>query len=57
MSRPKLVKALKEKEVARINVGSKFNTVITKEGSVYNWGNGEYGVFGNGSNKNRILPD
>lgn len=26
------------------------------EGDVYNWGNGEYGVFGEGKNTNYAVP-
>ena len=30
--------------------------VFNQAGDVYNWGNGEYGVFGEGKNKNFNSP-
>lgn len=56
ISRPKMVKALENENIERITTGTKFNTAINGEGLVYYWGNGEYGVFGDGSNRNELTP-
>jgi alpha-tubulin suppressor-like RCC1 family protein len=55
-SKPKLVRALEEQKIERITAGSKFNIVINDKGQVYHWGNGEFGVFGDGGNKDFSLP-
>ena len=30
--------------------------VFNEKGEVFNWGNGQYGAFGDGANKNHSLP-
>ena len=55
-TKPKLVKALEAENIKRITAGSKFNIVVNEKGQVFHWGNGEYGVFGDGDNKNHQVP-
>lgn len=40
-----------------MQVGSAFVTAINQENEVYNWGRGEYGVFGDGRNKSLSVPE
>jgi alpha-tubulin suppressor-like RCC1 family protein len=40
-----------------LQVGSAFVTAINTDNEVYNWGRGEYGVFGDGRNKSLSLPE
>lgn len=55
---PKKITAFTDKssKIISISTGEHFNTVITDNNQVYNWGRGEFSVFGNGSNSNRQLP-
>lgn len=46
----------KSSKVINISTGEYFNTAITDSNQVYNWGRGEFSVFGNGSNSNKQLP-
>lgn len=54
--KPTRIRAFEGKKIERITAGRQFSTVIDSEGHVYNWGNGEYGAFGDGKNKNYGLP-
>lgn len=51
-NKPVRIKDLEGKNIHRITCGRQFNTALDTEGIVYNWGNGEYGAFGDGKNKN-----
>lgn len=54
---PMPVKALeKAGHIERITCGRFFNMVFNGQGDVYHWGKGQYGVFGDGTNKNYTSP-
>jgi len=54
--KPTRVKGLEGKFIERITCGRQFTSAIDKDGNVYNWGNGEYGAFGDGRNSNSKVP-
>ncbi len=54
--KPTKIRALEGKKIVRITAGRQFNTVVDSEGIIYNFGNGEYGAFGDGKNKNFDVP-
>lgn len=56
ISKPTKVKALEGHNIQRIAAGRNFCIVFDDKNQVYNWGNGEYAVFGDGNNKNYDLP-
>ena len=58
LSSPHMVKSLEKdhSETERITCGRFFNLALNKKGDVYHWGNGEYGAFGDGHNKNYSTP-
>ena len=43
-------------EITTISAGSKHAAVITKNGDLYTWGDGENGQLGNGANDDSNLP-
>lgn len=43
-------------QITDITSGRFFNTAVNEKGQVYNWGRGEYSVFGNGGNSNKQIP-
>lgn len=55
---PKPIQFLRDKpKITDIAVGSAFVNAINAEEEIYNWGRGEYGVFGDGRNKSLSLPE
>lgn len=54
---PQLVDGLKDKEVTKIatHTEAKHFLVLTKEGAVYSWGNGDNGRLGNPFSPNLFL--
>lgn len=56
ISKPSKVKGLDGHVVQRIAAGRNFCIVFNEKNEVYNWGNGEYAVFGDGNNKNYHVP-
>ena len=55
--KPTKIQGLKDIKVGRMTCGRQFNTVVDLDGKVYNWGNGEYGAFGDGQNSNYSIPN
>jgi len=55
---PTPIKFFRDQEifVTRISAGHNFATAFGIEGDLYNWGRGEYGVFGDCANKNYLEP-
>lgn len=45
-----------DEEVTSLFSGMTFSGVLTSSKNIYMWGRGEYGVFGDGSNKQRVTP-
>ena len=54
--KPTKIRAFEGKKIERITAGRQFNIAIDSENNVYNFGNGEYGAFGDGKNKNYDVP-
>lgn len=54
--KPTKIKALEGKKIVRITAGRQFNTLVDSDHNIYNFGNGEYGAFGDGKNKNFDVP-
>lgn len=50
------MKTLEGHQIQRIAAGRNFCIVFNEKNQVYNWGNGEYAVFGDGNNKNYDVP-
>lgn len=53
---PVKIRAFEGKFIEKISCGNMFNTAVDSEGNVYNWGEGFYGVFGDGKDSNYSLP-
>lgn len=54
---PTPVEALRKlPPIRKIASGFQFVTVINQKNEMYNWGKGDYGVFGDGENKSMKLP-
>lgn len=54
--KPTKLKYFSEKKIERITCGKQFCTVLDGNRMMFNWGNGEYGAFGDGKNENYPLP-
>jgi len=48
---PKRIEAFDSLNVQTIRIGLRHSAVITKEGELYTFGNGNWGVLGHGSEK------
>ena len=42
--------------ITRITSGNRFSLGLNEENDLYVWGSGEYGVFGDGNNKDALIP-
>ena len=57
VSTPKIVEALLGEDVVEVSAGDKHVAVVTSDGEVFTWGEGEHGKLGHGSNSLMIAPE
>ena len=57
VSTPKIVEALLGEDVVEVSAGDKHVAVVTSDGEVFTWGEGEHGRLGHGSNSLKIAPE
>ncbi len=53
---PKKVEALKDRKITQIAAGNYHCIAITDDNFMFTWGRGLYGVLGNGSNQQSLVP-
>ena len=53
---PKKVEALAGRRVVAVSAGEFHSFVLTADGSVWNWGDGDYGKLGHGDEQEQLLP-